>query len=262
MPRHVLIVSFDGGKPAVIRRSPMPNLHWLAAHGSYTWSARTVVPSITLPSHTSMLTGVGPETHKITWNDWQPDKGVVTVPTVFALAKKAGLSTAMLAGKEKFAHLNQPDTIDFVSTPSAEALAVAAAAGQAIELLRPNLTFVHFPDPDSAGHKYGWGSPEQVQAFARSDRALGILLEALKRAGIHRDTAIIVSADHGGHGKTHGLNAPSDVLIPWIAYGSGIRHRRLIEPVYTCDTAATALALLGVPVPAEWDGAPVREALR
>ena len=262
MLRHVLIVSFDGGKPSAIRQSPMPNLLWLAAHGSCTWTARTIVPSITLPSHASMLTGVGPETHKITWNDYQPAKGVVAVPTVFALAKKAGLTTAMFAGKEKFAHLNVPGTLDACSAPSAEAIAVASAAAQCLTTLRPSLTFVHFSDPDAAGHKYGWGSPEQVEAFGRSDRALGILLAALKRAGIHRETALILSADHGGHGKTHGLNAPSDVLIPWIAYGSGIRHRKLIGPVYTCDTAATALALLGIAVPADWDGAPVREALR
>src|SRR3954447_26774036 len=99
---HVFIVSIDGGKPAAIEQSKMPVLEKCVAEGAHTWVANTIFPCKTLPSHTSMLTGVGPDKHKILWNDWTPTNVVVKVPTVFSEAKKAGFSTAMFVGKEKF----------------------------------------------------------------------------------------------------------------------------------------------------------------
>src|SRR3974390_973466 len=110
--QHVFIVSIDGGKPAAISRSHMPVLQKLAAEGACTWTAQTIYPSITLPSHTSMLTGVAPQKHHILWNTWKPKAGVVRVPTIFAEAKGRGLSTAMFVGKEKFRPLLQPATVD------------------------------------------------------------------------------------------------------------------------------------------------------
>src|SRR4026208_1400028 len=102
---HVLVISIDGGKPGVIAQSRMPFLKRLVAEGACTWTARTIFPSITLPSHVSMLTGVGPARHQILWNVWKPEAGVVKVPTIFSEARKLDLLTAMFVGKEKFRHL-------------------------------------------------------------------------------------------------------------------------------------------------------------
>ncbi len=74
---HVFIVSFDGGKPAVIAESEMPTIKKLAAEGAVTWTASTIFPSKTLQSHTSMLTGVGPEKHHVDWNNYEPLRGKV-----------------------------------------------------------------------------------------------------------------------------------------------------------------------------------------
>src|SRR5580693_2061824 len=76
---HVFIISIDGGKPAVIAQSDMPVLKQLVAEGAHTWVADTTYPSITLPSHTSMLTGVGPDKHRVLWNEWIPSNGLVKV---------------------------------------------------------------------------------------------------------------------------------------------------------------------------------------
>jgi hypothetical protein len=74
---------------------------------------------------------------------------------------------------------------------------------------------------------------------------------------------LIITADHGGHKKTHGSKSPDDMIIPWIAWGRDVRRDFAITaPVDTCDTAATALWLLDVPVPAWYDGAPVTNAYR
>ena len=259
--QHVFIISFDGGKPAVMQQSQMPTLTAMLAEGAGTWKAQTIFPSITLVAHTSMLTGVTPTRHKVDWNDWIPSKGLVTVPTIFTLAKQKGLSTAMFVGKEKFKHLNVPGTLDQFAIPSYNAKLVAEAAARYIVAKKPNLCFIHFADSDGAGHKYGWGSPEQKTAFADEDAALQTVKDAIKQAGIGGTSVIILSADHGGHEKTHGSRSPEDMIIPWITWGAGVRRGVVITaPVTTYDTAATALWLLHVPVPIDWDGKPVMSA--
>jgi predicted AlkP superfamily pyrophosphatase or phosphodiesterase len=256
--QHVFIISFDGGKPAVMQQSEMPTLKAMLAEGAGTWKAQTVFPSITLIAHTSMLTGVSPSKHKIDWNDWIPAKGLVTVPTVFTLAKQKGLTTAMFVGKEKFKHLNVPGTLDAFEIPSYSARIVAEAAGIYILAKKPNLCFIHFADSDGAGHKYGWGTPEQKQSFADEDAALLTVKEAIQKAGIASTSVILLSADHGGHDKTHGSRSPEDMTIPWIAWGATVKRGFTITaPVTTFDTAATALWLLNVPIPKDWDGRPV-----
>jgi predicted AlkP superfamily pyrophosphatase or phosphodiesterase len=90
---HVFIISFDGGKPSVMQESRMPNYMAMLAQSAGTWNAQTVLPSVILIAHTSMLTGVGPSKHKIDGNGWTPEKGLVTVPTIFSLAKAKGYTT-------------------------------------------------------------------------------------------------------------------------------------------------------------------------
>lgn len=281
---HVFIVSMDGGSPDVIKRSQMPVLQLLVKQGACTWAAQTIKPPITLPSHTSMLTGVPMEKHKITWNSWIPSNGVVSVPTVFAVAKQAGLSTAMFVGKEKFRHLLQPGTVDeFVYNRAASktvtkrdgggspkkkesnvsAHAVAANAAEYIINHKPNLCFIHFADPDGVGHKFGWGSPEQIKALGDVDAALGVIVEAIRKAKLAKRSVILLTADHGGHGKGHGQDIPEDMTIPWIAWGKGVKkHFEITTPVYTCDTAATTLWLLGLQPASSLDGTVVTSAFK
>lgn len=277
---HVFVFSFDGGKPAVIAESEMPTLKKLAAEGAVTWQASTIFPSKTLPSHTSMLTGVGPDKHQILWNDYSPIRGFVKVPTMFSLlkAKEPQAVTAMFVGKVKFRHLwleNSLDMFDYggqqertpvAGTPEIEkgkkpSQEVAKQASAWIKEHKPKLAFIHLTDGDSAGHASGWGSPEQKEAFKVSDQAFWQVTKAIKDAGIEDSSVIIVSADHGGHLKTHGDNIPDDMIIPWVAWGKGVKKNFTITaPVTTFDTAATALWLLDVPLPAEFDGKPVTSA--
>ena len=279
---HVFIISLDGGKPAVMHQSQMPVLDQLVAEGACAWGAQTVFPSITLVSHTSMLTGVQPAKHHITWNSYKPEAGVVKVPTVFSLAKTAGLSTAMFVGKEKFKHLLVPGSVDefgynrsaggetikmvagekkSVKEGTVMTKAVAADAVAYIEAKKPNLCFILFTDTDSTGHKFGGGSPEQIKAFAAEDAGIGAVLGAIRKAGLAESSVVIVTADHGGHAKTHGANSPDDMTVPWIAWGKNVKkHCTLTAPVLTCDTTATALWLLDVPRPADLDGKPVASA--
>lgn len=277
---HVFIISIDGGKPAVIAASEAPTLKKIAAEGAVTWAASTIFPSITLPSHTSMLTGVGPDKHQILWNGYTPIKGLVKVPTVFSLLKAADPQavTGMLIGKIKFRHLWLKDSLDLFDfdgpqtpEPPANGAAleqdkkpsqtVAKQAAAWIKTAKPRLAFIHFGDVDTSGHKSGWGSPEQQEALKVTDQALWQVWQAIKDAGIADSSVMLITADHGGHDKTHGLDIPDDMIIPWVAWGQGVKKNFTItDKVTTYDTAATALWLLDVPVPAEFDGKPVTSA--
>jgi len=269
---HVFIISYDQGGGSSIKNAPnMPVFHEMAQAGAHDWQAYTIVPSITLPSHTSMLTGVGIQKHQIDWNDYQPDKGVVKVPTVFSLAHLQGLSTAMYVGKEKFKHLLIPGSVDHFEI-SGKALAVAAAFARDLPKAKYNLCFLHFADIDSSGHAHGLHSPEWVQSMADTDAALKIIRDAIVKAGLEDDSVVILTADHGGHnyqtsdGKTkgtHGSSKPEDVEIPWIAWGHGVRpNYDITSAVVTYDTTATALWLLGVNLPDSFWGRPVVSAFK
>lgn len=268
---HVFIVSFDQGSPEGIEKAQMPLFKEMAAQGAHTWEAYTVVPSLTLPSHTSMLTGVGVQKHQILWNDYQPAKGLVTVPTVFSLAKEKGMSTAMFVAKEKFRHLLLPGSVDvFVCPEDNTAAGVAKAFAENVGKLKPALCFVHFGDPDVKGHEFGMDSPEKMKAFADTDAALKVLRDTVAEAGIADSSVFILTADHGGHDikdsngitrGTHGLPDTCDVVIPWVAWGKGVKAGFTISaPVVQYDTAATALWLLGLPVPEGFWGRPVTSA--
>ena len=111
--------------------------------------------------------------------------------------------------------------------------------------------FVHFSDPDEYGHAKGWMSKEYLQGVAHSDKCLGRLLAALDESGLADSTLVIVTADHGGHGKKHsGGHTELDREIPWIVRGPGVAQGIYVDtPIRTVDTAATALAALRLPAP-------------
>ncbi len=265
--QHVVIISIDGLRPDAIERYPTPTLHRLMAQGYAFLDAKTVVPSLTLPSHTSMLTGLPPDQHGIVWNDDQVvGRGLVPLKTVFALAREAGLTTAAFFGKAKFRHLMVPGTLDYAQAPTgwwgrwfADRTTIDVRnylAGGA----RPNLLFVHIGEPDYAGHSGGWMSWLYGRGVGTADRAVNDITAAASMA-FGRNYTLIVTADHGGHGRTHGTADSVDVTIPWITWGAGVLLPASGErqPIRTMDTAATALWLLGLDVPSAWAGRPVTE---
>jgi len=261
---RVLIISIDGCRPDLLLRADTPRMHRLIESSSFTFWARTTAVSTTLPSHVSMLTGVVPEVHGISWNDDLPlsQRVFPSVPTLFELAKRRGYTTALASGKRKFNIFDKPGTIDwsfFPATPTTEDAEVTSHATQILREHRPNVMVVHLPSNDNAGHAKGWGSVEQMAALARADRCVGELLDVLGELKLIDSTVIILTADHGGAGRTHGPDDPRSRTIPWIVAGPRIRKNfdlTIIQElnVETFDTFATSCALLGVPVQRKING--------
>ena len=265
--RNVVLVSIDGLRPDAIARFNAPTLQRLVREGGASLSARTIMPSKTLPSHTSMLSGEPPDQHGVLWNNVATaEKDVVDFSTVFSVARAHGYRTAAFFSKAKFSPLQRPGTLDYSQAPggwfgrwSSGRTIDDVRAHLAVE--RPNLLFVHLSDPDQAGHESGWMGNTYGRAITSTDAALGRLLAAADEAYGSGNYSVIVTADHGGHDYDHGSDDPRDVTIPWIAWGQGVRQGTLNGVrIETFDTAPTVLWMLGVPKPAAWDGSAILDA--
>lgn len=257
--RRVIILSIDGLRPDAIELTPMQNLLTLMETSAYSLTAQTIYPSATLPSHSSMLTGLCPQKHGVYWNDYIPINGIAHGIDLFDLAHEAGLETVMFVGKEKLQQVTDAASIDkFVWINDRDKVVMENLLADFPQDF--GVLFIHFATTDDMGHVYGWLSPEQLSVTYRADEALGELLKELDKRGIRDETLLIITADHGGQGKKHGSSSPEDMTIPWIASGLGIKPKQLTTKIQTMDTAATAAYVLDLPIPADWDGMPVYEA--
>lgn len=112
--------------------------------------------------------------------------------------------------------------------------------------------------------------------IAYVDEQIGILIETLEHLGIRDETAFIISADHGeaiaelGMYFEHGNASEGTTHVPLIIQWPGLTDRQDIpaarcvvdELIYQLDLAPTVLDLLGIDVPANWDGVSFAGAVR
>jgi predicted AlkP superfamily pyrophosphatase or phosphodiesterase len=107
--RHVVLVSIDGLAASYLDdpRADMPTLRKLAKEGAVAKGMITSFPSVTWPSHTSLITGVQPAKHGVIGNSVWSRKldrpltyigdpeltkaEAIKVPTLYDVAHKAGL---------------------------------------------------------------------------------------------------------------------------------------------------------------------------
>ncbi|MBN1565079.1 MAG: alkaline phosphatase family protein [Anaerolineae bacterium] len=265
MKTKVLVVVFDGCRPDALAQAHTPQLDALWQTGAYTWSAQSVMPSITLPAHMSMWRGVKPETHGTHTNVF--NTATAAYPSAFEVAHRANRSTALFYSWEQLRDLSSPGHLMMSYCRAAQAsddgtdeMVVSAAAAYLIAE-QPDLAFVYCGDTDLIGHDFGWMSDPYIATIERLDQALGGLLNALARAQVREHYTLLFLSDHGGHDHDHGTDAMEDMTIPWFLNGPQIRRGyALQQPVNLIDTAATIAYLLDVPRPAVWDGQPVLEA--
>ncbi|MBC7788994.1 MAG: alkaline phosphatase family protein [Anaerolineae bacterium] len=106
----VVLISIDGLRPDYVLEADrhglrIPNLRRLVERGSYATGVRGVVPTVTYPSHTTLLTGVAPARHGIHGNTtfdplsrnqggWYWYATDITARTLWDAAADAGLVTA------------------------------------------------------------------------------------------------------------------------------------------------------------------------
>jgi hypothetical protein len=255
----VVLVSLDGFRPDVMGPRTRA-LHRLFLQGASPHFARTIAKSATLPAHASMVSGVDISEHGLNFNSFKPERGTIQRPTIFSVAHAAGLPTQMFVGKTKLRHL-------LASKQDAEFNMYGMRCDKLLDRALPQLrearrgiVFLHFADPDSAGHRVGWMTEDYLDAVQRADQCLDRVIDTLTEVGRMDRTLLLVTADHGGHNRSHGTRLDVDQRIPWFAWGAGVRRGRFGRPVNTIDTAATVLSALGLALPAGMHGQPVIEA--
>ena len=256
---HVVVISLDGARPDGILQAPSPNIEALAARGAVAWQARTVYPSVTLPAHASMLTGLDISAHGLNDNDSIYPCPVIETPTFLTEAAEAGYRTAMVVGKEKLCRFHQSEMVDYTFAREGD----RSVADRALELLNEGyeVLFLHFPNPDYFGHLNGWMSDTYIAEMRNTDRQVGRVLAALDELNLTDETLVILTADHGGHDMEHGMDIPEDMSIPWIMAGPGVTAGTALgDDIQIMDTAITVLWGLGLPLPENAAGRPVVEA--
>ncbi|MCM0582870.1 alkaline phosphatase family protein [Weissella diestrammenae] len=242
MAKHVVVISLDalGFSDVKNRLQFLPNLAALINRGTWVRKVQGVYPSVTYPSHTSIITGTYPKKHGIIdatlkqteriSPDWFWYAKQIKVPTVYDLAREAGLTTAaflwpvtagakinwhiaeifpnriwtnqyltsfkastplfLLGMERKYGHLRRG-----IQQPELDQFVTAVAADTLINH-RPNLTLIHLVDLDAHRHRYGVRSQQAIDALDRLDQHVGTLVAATKKANIFDETDFMVVGDH------------------------------------------------------------------
>ena len=254
----VILISIDGLRPDALLRAGCCHLLRFRDRGAYTMCASSVIPSLTLPCHTSIFHSVPPTRHGITTNSWQPMAH--PLPGLIKVAHQHGKHCAFFYSWEQLRDLSQPGQLEYTyfanngennGRPNfhVDGL-IAAEAGCYIITREPDFAFIYLGTLDIAGHTFGWMSNGYLAQLNRIDDLFGDLLEALPD-----DCTILVQGDHGGHGREHGTDMLEDITIPWMITGPNIRANYEIQaPVTLLETAPTLARLLNIPPVAQWYG--------
>jgi hypothetical protein len=248
-PHRLMILSVDGLDWRYLRDRDtlgmkLPNVRKLLAKSQVADGVTGVWPTVTWPSHTTMLTGVAPDRHGILANAggpldlalsyWSYKK--IGVPTLTQCVRDAGRTVGAVNWPvtvdapinwnlpEVYARRNgdssDMDTVERYGTPGLVAeigralpsfnqqwLDDRSRALAAIYLLKnrhPDLMLLHLAETDSEQHEEGPYTPHAKSVFERSDELIGDILRVLPR-----DYDLALVSDHGFEQVDHIANLPA-----------------------------------------------------
>ena len=277
-PTHIVLISIDTCRAdhlGCYGRSPSftPHLDALAKQGILFKNVIAPAP-LTLPSHSSMLTGTIPPYHgvrdngtfyldsaHVTLPEILKDNGFVTggIVSAFVLDSRYGLDQGFSDYNDRF------DNQDAVERQGEE------TTRYAIDWLERHgedkgFLFLHYFDPHmdyAAPAPWNERIPDQpyLAEIAYTDECVGKLIQKLKDLEIYKSTLLIVSSDHGEmldeHGEvTHSYFVyESAIRVPWLIKLPGSTDPKIIDSlVGIVDIAPTICGLLGIDMPAPIQG--------
>src|SRR5918992_1336874 len=268
--RRVILLSLDGVRADALPY--LPTVSALTQRAVWTDAMETVDPALTLPAHLSMLSGRDVTDYGITVNTM--DAGIAAVMRIngitpmFEWARTAGMRTGAVAGLLLVPPAQRAEAQSFFGVDTLEGADgdSHALASVSVALMRGDTTlrmlFVHFPDADFAGHTYGWIGDDGAHtaayraALARMDSALATFWTEIAPSVEAGQTAVIITADHGGgHGEgctsgeaathTHCTAHPGDRLVPFVLVAKNVAPAKLTGELAITQVAPTIGALLG-----------------
>ena len=260
-----------------------PHLDRLATEGVTFLDAVSAAP-ITLPSHSTIFTGLFPPAHGVRDNgsyalgpeattlaEVLQRRGFRTQAFVPALvlARRYGLDQGFDGYDDDLYAEDQPAMFLIRDRPAATTATLAEkwlATWNAESPRKPFFLWVHLFDPHqpyTPPRRFRTITANPYDAeIAAADDGVGTILEKLRALGELDRTLVIVTADHGEslgeHGeKTHGIfiydatvRVPLLVRFPAL-FSPGTRNAL---PVRSADLFPSALDALGLPAPADLDG--------
>ena len=237
--KHVILITIDGFRPDFYfeKEWHTPNLHKMVQEGTYAVGVNSVFPSITYPSHTTIVTGVQPAAHGIFYNGiFEPDSITgkiywnfhqITAPTLWQAVTDDGLKASSInwpASAEAPVRYNIPDIggkrediikysvpVGFLDTLNNQLFHhkeiadinlgkdqnSAKIAAWVIKKDKPNFLTVHLFSVDHFEHQAGRHGRMVEEAIADADEGVGIIRKAIQEAGMTDNTLLIVTGDHG-----------------------------------------------------------------
>jgi predicted AlkP superfamily pyrophosphatase or phosphodiesterase len=263
--RIVVLMSIDGLANFYMDDSAaeMPTIRKLAAEGARAASMRASDPTVTWPNHTTLVTGVSPGRHGVVGNNyWDRAKGekvtliwdpmldkdeIVKVPTIYDLAKAAGLKTVAIkwpaTRNARSLDLSCPDVgkaelITKYTTPALldeckkagfdvvygdegktvsrkECIAKDEMWTRVFNMVvhkhRPNLALLHVIEVDHTEHIDGPRSDGAYEAVKAADGQVRQVWDELQKDFPGKATLIVVS-DHGFSANKKKV-IPNDALV-------------------------------------------------
>lgn len=247
-----LLILVDGMRPDSLK--DIPEAQNLMQSASYSMNARTVFPSVTLPCHMSLFHSVDPARHGTTTNTYMPQ--VRPIDGLCEVLKRSGKTSAFFYNWEELRDLARPDSLSYSSYFSGHAHTYARAIHRStddainyIEEYSPDFAFLYLGWTDAAGHSYGWMSKEYMEAVHQSWKEIKRIMDSL-----NEEYTVFITADHGGHDRTHGTLLEEDMLIPLLISGKDFLPGEMSGEASIKDIAPTIAHMLGAVPAEEWEG--------
>ncbi len=254
--KKVILISVDGMRPDGFLSCGNPYIQTIMDRAYYTLDARTVMPSITLPCHMSMFHSVPPSRHGVMTGSYTPPAH--PVGGLFEQFEKAGRSCGMYYGWQPLRDVARPLSLKYSEyiTAYAEENVDEYLTERALWRIRrsdPDMVFLYMVDTDEiGGHMYGWMTPEYLETISR---AVDNIRRVIEECG--EDHSIVITADHGGHDRTHGTEMPEDMTIPIFYMGPDFAAGTRFQGGSILDIAPTIAKIADIPAAPEWEGSPV-----
>jgi arylsulfatase A-like enzyme len=234
------------------------SLRFARAYAQATW---------TLPSVTTLMTGLYPPTHRVEFPTIKVPEGLTLLGERFRAAgyRTGGIVTTNFVGGTF--RMNQGlETFDESLAPIADTTSTGAAAvDKALAFVdgtggAPFFLFLHLFDPHVEykppdGFRRFGDAPVDLYdgEIAYTDREFGRLVDALADRGVLARTVVVLTADHGEEFYEHGINEHGTTLyemalhVPLIASVPGRPGEVVTDVASLVDVAPTLLKLAGLP---------------
>jgi predicted AlkP superfamily pyrophosphatase or phosphodiesterase len=234
---HVLMISLDGMKPEYVTHAKehnlkLPVLERFLTDGTYAEGVVGVIPTVTYPSHSTMITGVWPAEHGIYSNlvfdplvehpgEWYWYFRELKVQTLYQAAAQDGLTTAAVSwpvtvgapinyliaeyaqsektGVHAGEVVNPFDIKDRIGVTlpanATDDVKKTAWSVGIINTYTPNFMLVHLAMLDHQEHEHSPFSPEANEAVEKLDQEVGQIIDAeLKQ---DPKAKVVIVSDHG-----------------------------------------------------------------